>query len=225
MKLVFLFAMEEEAKIVETFCSDINWIEYKGFKIFEFSYSTHSCVAIISGIGISLSAAAAALCIEKYNPDAIINIGLAGGINCKLGDIIISKTAIFHDADVTALNYPIHQLPNLPLKITSYKDLIIDFNLTDFEITKEAIVFSGNQFVNNKIYVDELKNKYPTTAAIEMEAASIAAICFKAQCAFLFIKKISDLADENAANTFKFEIPNFNAKTKQILLQILNNAN
>lgn len=225
MKLIFLFAMEEEAKILNTFCSNVKCINYKGFKLFEFTYNSHSCVAIISGIGISLSAGAAALCIEKYNPDAIINIGLAGGVNCNLGDIIIAQTAIFHDANVTAFNYPIHQLPNLPLQITSHKDLIKDLNLKDFEIIKNAIVFSGNQFISNTQYVCELKNKYPNAAAIEMEAASIAAICFKAQCSFLFIKKISDLADEKAPGTFKSELPNFSTKTKEILLKILSNLN
>lgn len=221
MKIIFLFAMEEEAKVLDNICTQLAWREYKGFKLFEFTYNAHECVAIISGVGISLSGAAAALSIEKYNPDIIINIGLAGGINCKIGDIIISQSAIFHDADVTALGYPVHQLPDLPLQINSKDDIIELLHLKQFTTVKNAIIFSGNQFINNLEYVEQLKNKYKTAAAIEMEAASIGAICIKAKCNFLFIKKISDLADANAPQTFKEAVPNFSNKIQDIIVSIL----
>lgn len=223
MKFIFLFAMPEEAAILDNFCTKLNWQKYKGFELCEFNYKQHICVAIISGIGLSLSAAAIGLAIEKYNPDAIINIGLAGGINCKIGDIIISQNAIFHDANVTAFDYDMHQLPNLPLQITSNIDLITKFKLKEFEVIENALTLSGNQFINNKEYVIKLKEQYPKAAAIEMEAASIAAICYKANCAFLLIKKISDLSDNNAATDFIAEVPNFSEKTQKILSKILNN--
>lgn len=222
MKLVFLFAMKEEADILNSFLPKIIWNKYNGFELCEFSYNNHNCIAIISGVGLSMSAGATALCIEKYKPYAIINIGLAGGINCKIGDIIIAQSAIFHDADTRAFGYELHQLPGLPVKFDSNINLIQKFKLEQFDIIHNAIILSGNQFINNSAYVLSLKNKYLKAAAIEMEAASVASICYKANCAFLLIKKISDLADSNAVNDFSKEVPNFSKATKKILLQILN---
>ena len=56
-------------------------------------------VVAMSGVGKVNSAAMTQYIIDKYNTDAIINSGVAGGINNKLKvmDIIISNYVTYHD--------------------------------------------------------------------------------------------------------------------------------
>ena len=46
----------------------------------------------------------ATLLLERCQPDVIINTGSAGGLasTLKVGDIVVSDEARYHDADVTA---------------------------------------------------------------------------------------------------------------------------
>ena len=56
-------------------------------------------VVAMSGVGKVNSAAMTQYIIDKYNVDAIINSGIAGGINnnLKVMDIIISDYVTYHD--------------------------------------------------------------------------------------------------------------------------------
>lgn len=227
MKFAFMFAMKEEAKALEALNIPIKWHDYKGYKIANFDYKNHKCIAVIMGVGKSLSAGAAALVLEKYSPDVLINIGSAGGINCKVGDIIVSQSALFHDVNLGAINYELYRLPDLPVVITSKNDLIKEFDLKN-KISKDinivdGIVVSSDQFLKRAQYYKKLSQRYPDARATEMEAASIAAICHRAGYDYLFIKKITNVADDDLNNnSFDVEILKFKDKVGQILLAIMN---
>ncbi|WJW80013.1 5'-methylthioadenosine/S-adenosylhomocysteine nucleosidase [Bartonella sp. TP] len=225
MKIGFLFAMEEEAKVLEKLASFQPWQLYHDFKITEFLHENHEIIALICGIGKSFSAAGAMLLLEKYKPDIIINIGLAGGIKCQVGDIVLSQSALFHDVDLSTFGNKKNQLASMPLVFTSakksinLKSFIQNLHRQDLASSKisEAMVISGDQFIDNAAYVAQLSSNYPEVMAVEMEAASIGAICHRWPCEFLFIKKISDLADEDATESFTDQVH----KVESVLAEII----
>lgn len=223
MRLSFIFAMEEEADILKSISIEPVWKDNLGFQLCEFDYNNHKCMAIISGIGKSFSAAATILAIKLHNPDLIINIGLAGGIRCNVGDIIFSQKAIHHDADLTVFGYNKHQMPGLPVSISSNTDIMKQYEsiITNIPNIYTGAVLSGDQFISNREYVQQLTVIYPEAKSIDMEAASIASVCYKAKKSFLFIKKISDLADADATDSFKSEVNKISDKLKIILSEIL----
>ena len=227
MKFAFMFAMKEESRALEALNIPITWHDYKGYKIANFNYKNHKCVAVIMGVGKSLSAGAAALVLEKYSPDVLINISSAGGLNCKVGDIILSQSALFHDVNLGAINYELYRLPDLPIIIKTKNDLIKEFDIKN-KISKDitirsGIVISSDQFLRRAQYYKELSKHYPDAKATEMEAASIAAICHRAGYDYLFIKKITNVADDDLNNnSFDSEILKFKDKVGQILLAIMN---
>lgn len=65
-----------------------------------------------SGIGKVAAALGATLLLERCKPDVIVNTGSAGGLapTLKVGDIVVSDEARYHDADVTAFGYEYGQL-------------------------------------------------------------------------------------------------------------------
>lgn len=229
MKIGFLFAMEEEAKVLDSLTSKATWHVYHDFKIAEFSYAQHNIVALVSGIGKSFSAAGAMLLLEKYAPDIIINIGLAGGIKCNIGDIVLAQSALFHDVDLTTFGNKKNQLASMPLNFSS-PALAIDLKAfiktlsvreTQDNTVLEGQVISGDQFIDNAAYVEKLAAAYPAVRAVEMEAASVGAICYRWQCPFLFIKKISDLADEGATASFNAQVQNVELILAEIIKKLL----
>ena len=58
-----------------------------------------------AGVGKVNAAVTAQTMILKYNPSAIINIGVAGGIeqSLKIGDIVVADKVCEHDMDTTAV--------------------------------------------------------------------------------------------------------------------------
>ena len=85
-------------------------------------------------------------------------------------------------------------------------------------------IITGDSFVNNINKVNTIKSIYPNTLAIEMEASSVALVCNTFNIPFLLVKKISDMADSKANESFKSNITNIDenlAKTIENILTII----
>ncbi|WP_343153057.1 5'-methylthioadenosine/S-adenosylhomocysteine nucleosidase [Buchnera aphidicola] len=67
-------------------------------------------------IGKTNASCATTLLLEKYKINYVINIGSCGSLkkNIQIFDIIISQKTCYHDVDLTAFDYPIGKIPNLP---------------------------------------------------------------------------------------------------------------
>lgn len=87
-----------------------------GFEFTEGLLAGKEAVLLKSGIGKVNAAMSAAILLEKYKPDAVINTGSAGGYNPNLniGDLVISNEVRHHDVDATAFGYEYGQVPRMP---------------------------------------------------------------------------------------------------------------
>ena len=78
--------------------------------------NNHQIVGVISGIGKVNSAITAAILINNFKPDLVINSGIAGGtVGLNPRDIIIPEKLTYSDADVVAFGYEFGQIPGMPL--------------------------------------------------------------------------------------------------------------
>ncbi len=68
---------------------------------------------------------------------------------------------------------------------------------------QKGIIATGDSFMNNPEEIEQLKIKFPTIAAAEMEAASIAQTCYQFNKPFIIIRSISDMAGKDSAVPFK----------------------
>lgn len=160
----------------------------------------HSAVIAVSGVGKVNAAICTQTMILKYNPECIINSGVAGGIEKSLNicDMVVASSVVQHDMDTSPLGDPIGFISGIDLV-----DIPCDSVLTQklFESAAEnnihtlsGRIVSGDQFINSAEKKEYLANTF-NAFACEMESASIGHVCYKNVVPFGIIRSISDNAD------------------------------
>ncbi len=168
------------------------------------------CAAVLSGVGKVHAAMCTQTLIIKYQPDFILNVGVAGGIgeNIKIGDVVVASGVIQHDFDVTA--FPGRKKGEISgLQIVEFecakwiteKMLYCSRNIADLNLHTGTIL-TGDQFLNSTQKLYELKNEFGGIAC-EMEAGSIGHVCYVNKVDFGVIRSISDSADNSSMVDFK----------------------
>ena len=104
MKIGIIGAMEEEVTLLRDKIENRQTITIGGSEIYTGQLHGVDVALLKSGIGKVAAAMGATLLLERCQPDVIINTGSAGGLasTLKVGDIVVSDEARYHDADVTA---------------------------------------------------------------------------------------------------------------------------
>ncbi|GAB7087471.1 5'-methylthioadenosine/adenosylhomocysteine nucleosidase [Marinifilum fragile] len=211
MKIGIIGAMEIEVVRLRALLSDKNEQKKGGFVFYTGKLNGNDIVLLQSGIGKVNAAIGAAIMIDNYSPDFVINTGAAGGFpgDLKVGDIVISKELIHHDMDCTVFGYKTGQVPGMPASFVADEKLIdladkCIHKLIDVK-TKKATILTGDQFMNNPEATKKIKDTFPSAEAVEMEGAAIAQTCFQFKIPFVVIRSISDIAgQENAIEYEEF---------------------
>ncbi len=162
------------------------------------------CVLAISGIGKVNAAACAQTIILKYNPEFIINVGVAGGLleNMQVYDIAISKNAIQSDVDTSALGDPkgfISTIEIVNLPCSQYlANLILSKRYKDKTKIYYGTITSSDKFIADKSELKTIKENFKAIAC-DMETASRAQVCYLNSTEFLTVRVISDnINNENS---------------------------
>ncbi|PID63007.1 MAG: 5'-methylthioadenosine/S-adenosylhomocysteine nucleosidase [Gammaproteobacteria bacterium] len=161
-----------------------------------------------SGIGKVNASIATTLVIEHFAPRAVINTGSAGGIGKGLmvGDIVIGDSVAHHDVDVTAFGYQMGQMADMPAGYPSDSQLINIAKSSAKAFPNAYIhrgqIVSGDQFIATSERFAAIKKHFPKALAVEMEAAAIAQTCYRFATPFVVVRAISDLANEQAEQSF-----------------------
>ncbi len=196
--------------------------EYVAGKLWEID-----AVCVLSRMGKAAAAATAATLIERFGVTHILFTGVAGSADSavRIGDIVIADALVQHDMDASPL------FPRFEIPLTGQKRFSSDLQLTqrlraaaddfvarDFEqaiaaADREAfqlrqvrvhrgLIASGDEFVDSRARLAELKTHLPDLLAVEMEGAAVAQVCFEFGIPFAVIRTISDSADEHAPLDF-----------------------
>jgi adenosylhomocysteine nucleosidase len=211
MKIGIIGAMEIEVVRLRALLSDKNEQKKGGFVFYTGKLNGNDIILLQSGIGKVNAAIGAAIMIDNYGPDFVINTGAAGGFpgDLQVGDIVISNELIHHDMDCTVFGYKTGQVPGMPASFEADKRLIeladkCIHKLTDLQ-TKKATILTGDQFMNNPEATRKIKEIFPSAEAVEMEGAAIAQTCYQFKTPFVVIRSISDIAgQENAVEYEEF---------------------
>jgi len=160
-------------------------------------FNDRRIVVAMSGVGKVNSAAMTQYIIDKYDVDAIINSGVAGGISNKLNimDIVISDYVTYHDFLPTRImeSYvpDMGKIKSNTTLVNISKKVVEDMNLDNYHY---APICSGDIFVTD----EEIKNDIllrTGAVCVDMESASIAHTCSMNNIPFISIRTISDMAD------------------------------
>ncbi len=192
-----------------------------------------NCVCVKAGIGKVNAALTAEILIMKYNTDAVIFTGVAGGINPQLGigDIVISKRVIHHDfgqvIPETFLPWDTvgYLADSFLIHIAKKAVHSVKFGPVPQKICKEtgrlprAIigrVVTGDQFIASEQKRKWLEETFHADC-VEMEGAAVAQVCAINKISFVVIRCLSDLANEKADIDFEAFV-NYAAQNSSLIV-------
>ena len=180
----------------------ISGVEYMSGKIFE-----KDVVLAVCGIGKVFAAICAQTMILKYNPDVIINTGVAGTLTdaLSIGDIAIADNVVQHDMDTSPLGDPVGLLSGINIvkiptdtgTVEKIKNCVNEMGINH----KTGTIASGDQFLASNEVKKRIVDNFSAIAG-EMEGASIGHVCYVNQKPFCVLRAISDCADGSGAENY-----------------------
>ena len=205
-------AMDCEVSALKQKLENLEEIKHGNLQINLGTFYGHKIVLVKSGIGKVNAALCTQYIIDKFNPDYIINTGIAGGIaeNLKVGEIVVGEKLVQYDFDVTAFGYAKGYLctgieSDKPTYFNSDEGLMTKLERISDEKVKihKGIIASGDSFISDLERKKEIHNLFNATA-VEMEGCAIAQTSNANNIPFVVIRAISDLADNNATESYTF---------------------
>lgn len=174
-----------------------------GFDFYRCQISdTTEVIHVCSGISKVNAALCAQVLIDTFQPDAIINTGIAGGMNAavKVCDVVISSEVLAHDLDMHLLNdYPPYcsVFPANEQLMQLAADICDSFSINHFF----GRIVSGEQFISDSAVKQDIINRL-NPYAVDMESSAIGHCAFLNQVPFVSVRCISDNADDEGAMSF-----------------------
>lgn len=193
-------------------------------------YLNNKLVITKCGIGKVNAAAITLLMIEHYNPDLLINSGIAGGYaRClKTLDVVIAEKVVYSDVDMTTdafTNLRYGQLQDFPLTFDSNKQ-ILD-KVKKLKLNNNiyfGTIMTGDQFVTDYNKTDNIVSNYfgdLNVLACDMESCAIAHVCYLTNTRFIIVRSISDLIGSSDAFDYQTFAPVAASNATQIVNYIL----
>lgn len=189
-------AMPKEVEAIKNKMNNINTKVLFNHEFIFGEIKNKKVVVCKSGVGKVNASVTATIMIVTFNPQIIVNIGTAGGLVEKQNtlDIVISKDIIQHDYDTSYID------GELGIGIRSSSDYqlrkIVEEAFIESGLSADIYIgdiISGDLFVGETEKIVELKKKFPTAIACEMEAGAIAQTCEKLGVPFIVVRSLSDI--------------------------------
>lgn len=188
-------------------------------------------VIVRSGIGKVNAGLCAQILADVFQVTHIINTGVAGSLNAKLdiGDILISRDALYHDVDVRIFGYQLGEVPQMGCREFKADKAMIEAAVSSCKEVNPDIhvevgrILSGDQFISDKAKKETLIADFQGDCT-EMEGAAIAHSAFLNKIPFVIIRAISDKADDSAEMdypTFEREAAKHSAKLVEHMITLL----
>lgn len=201
-------AMDVEVDGIKKNIDNLKTEEISGIKFCSGKLFGKDVVVAKSGEGKVNSAMTAQTMILKYNPEFIVNSGVAGGLHpdMKVTDIAIAENVCEHDFDISPLGYKpgyVPQVEAVEIKCDDKLNGLIESSakkVCNSNIFKGTIA-SGDQFIASDAQRNKIKNIFGAIAA-EMEGGSIGHVCALNNTKFTVLRVISDNADGSADMSF-----------------------
>lgn len=209
MKVGIIAAMDEELNLLVDSLEGCTSQKYGSLTLYQGQLFGIEMGLMLSGIGKVNAAVATTTLLDKFAPDYVVNTGVAGGFgDLGIGDIVAATEVRHHDADLTAFNYEIGQIPKMPAAFSvSEKLLGLVQNLAQKTTLHYGPIMSGDSFIHNPLQTEKLLTNFPEIRAVEMESAAIAQTCYLFDTPFLILRAISDKVEEDeSTDTYNFSM-------------------
>lgn len=203
-KLGIIGAMDVEVAALREKLVGCTASQHAGRAFYEGVLNGLPVVVVTCGVGKVNAGLCVQILADLFGVTHILNTGIAGSLDASLdiGDIVISRDAMYHDFDCHAVNYTIGQVPGLDVLAFPADPVLTRLA----EAACEAVhpdhsrlgrVASGDQFVCQKAQKEAIIANTGASCT-EMEGAAIAQAAYLNGLPFVILRAISDKADESA---------------------------
>lgn len=195
--------------------------EFCGKEITVYDTADGRIYLINTGVGEIAAAAATQAAVERWNPDLIINFGLVGSLSgaIRAGDVVVADKIVHYDYDISALE-------NVCVgKYTELADVYIPCSPVKDRIARKfglplVTVASGDKFIADAQAKKQLVQSFGAQIC-EMESAAIALTAYRNGKQCLFLKIVSDNADENSPVDFVKACEKGTEKLSEIMVKLI----
>ncbi|MBP0977181.1 MAG: 5'-methylthioadenosine/adenosylhomocysteine nucleosidase [Oscillospiraceae bacterium] len=195
-------AMPSELADIRNTLKDAEIKRISGFDFYINEVSGKKVINACCGIAKVNAALCAQVLIDNFRPDAVINAGIAGGMDSsiKVCDIVVSNEVLPHDLDL-------HFLKDYPPYCGIFK---ADEKLIETAVntcTKQGVksfvgrIVSGEAFITDTAVKNGIKEKFDPFA-VDMESAAVGHCAYLNEVPFVSVRCISDNADDEGAMSF-----------------------
>ena len=194
MKIGIINAMHKEHEQIALLLEEKKEKKEGRLTFIEGTLYGNTIILMESGIGKVNAAIGALELIRCFEPNCLVNTGVAGGIDAKLKvmDVVAGERVAYHDVDCgpeTAAG----QVQGLPLFYEANSMLYHYATAIQTETTIHGgLICSGDQFITNPLQLAAIKAKFPEGLAVDMESGAIAQVCYLYNVPFLSFRIISD---------------------------------
>ncbi|MCR5741539.1 MAG: 5'-methylthioadenosine/S-adenosylhomocysteine nucleosidase [Gammaproteobacteria bacterium] len=198
MFIGFVGAMDVEIQSMIKVLKNVKKEEHRGYTFHVGERGNNKVVVTSSGVGKVNMAVVLTILLNKYRVDYIINSGIAGSIDTKIGTTCIASSVAYYDFIIPGYGYGVPHHPN-PYKPS---EDILKFSKEYF---KDEVLFG--KIISGDRFVTDIKDlgAYDTkgVVAVDMESATVAQVCFLHSVDFVIIRSISDNLSGDDYNKFE----------------------
>ena len=202
-KLGIIGAMTVEVETLKEQMQSLTESRRAGMTFYEGTLEGLPVVVVQCGVGKVNAALCVQILCDCFGVTHVVNTGIAGSLCAELdiGDLVVSRDAMYHDFTCSAFGYPEGQVPGMPQTYDADEQLMACAFAAAEQVnpghTKVGRVASGDQFVSEKALKEKIIS---LTGALctEMEGAAIAHAAYRNEVPFVILRAISDKADDSA---------------------------
>ena len=191
-------------------------------------------VLVRSGIGLVAAASALATALTRLAPAVVLSAGTTGGLGreVEVGDVCVSTTLAYTDADATAFGYAHGQTPGQPAVFEADAAVLARVE----EVGPAALrastassggariragqMLAGNSFVT-AANVGRARELFPGAVSTDMESTALAQVAASAGIPFASVRGVSDLCGPEAGQDFHIGAHEAAARSAAVVLAVL----
>ena len=212
-KLGIIGAMTVEVALLKENMENMAVSTHAGMEFCEGKLCGLDAVVVQCGVGKVNAAMCAQILCSVFGVTHLVNTGIAGSLNADLdiGDLVVSKDAMYHDFDCVHFGYEMGKVPGMDVVAFPADKTMMELAFAAAEAvnpghTKVGRVASGDLFVAQREAKEAIIAKTQAFCT-EMEGAAIAQTAYRNQVPFVILRAISDKADDSA----EMDYPTFEA--------------
>ncbi len=200
--IAIIGAMPSELADIRSILGKAEIQNISGFDFYINHRNGRKIVNVCCGIAKVNAAVCTQVMIDNFKPEAVINAGIAGGMNpdVKVCDIVVSSEVLPHDLDLHFLNdYPPYcGIFKADEKLVSTAEKICAESGIK---SHRGRIVSGEAFISSNEVKAEIFSRL-SPYAVDMESAAVGHCCFLNKMPFVSVRCISDNADDEGAMSF-----------------------